>query len=132
MILRPNPKQLVRRIKEAQKVFGLNQDEMAAELRITPEWLSNIMHGHHKPSYNILLRFHDFLRRNEFPANASLDAEVSTIFARQPTRRTSHVALHTQIRLSFSRLIVAARNKPARLAWIVQHLRAIPPEWKKR
>lgn len=135
MVLRPDSRELVRRIRNAKNTLRLSQSEMAAELRIRSEWLSKIMNGHQPPSYNIGLRFEDFLRRHRLAVDASGVTEMLPTFPDRPNHRVSSAKLRAEVFLRFSRLIAAAQNKPQRLAWIAEQLRttvAIPAAWKKK
>jgi len=51
------------RLQDALKALDIPKQEMASELRITPEWLSKILNGHHQGSEDIGLRLEDLLRR---------------------------------------------------------------------
>ena len=81
MISRSNAK-LSDQIILARKHFRLSLTAMAAELRIRPEWLSRIINGHERPSYNIGLRFQDFLRRHgQNPSRFHLDSKGAFSFS---------------------------------------------------
>jgi transcriptional regulator with XRE-family HTH domain len=54
---------LRQRIALAQQKLGLNNQELAAELRITPEWIGKILNGKAAGSDDIGLRLEELLRR---------------------------------------------------------------------
>lgn len=75
---------LLARICHARRTFNLSIQQMAVELRIRPEWLSRIVNRHQPVSYNIGLRFDDFLRRQGVDPErfARGTAEISATAAR--------------------------------------------------
>lgn len=117
MIHRPEPKALVERIKKAQKAYGLNSAEMAGELKITAEWLSKILNGHARPSYNIALRFEAFARRQ---SGTQSQVDGGSIQARAKKPKSQNAALRANIRVQYCRLRGLAGNHPERLALLSQ------------
>lgn len=124
MISRPNPTTLVARLKKARNAFGLNLREMAAELRITPEWLSKILNGHERPSYNIGLRLDDFLRRGGVNWSDVERDKASRSLGKFGQSATAK-ALRTEIRLNYCRLLGGAGNDTEQLRRIAKQFQTM-------
>jgi hypothetical protein len=78
--------QLRDRIAEAQKKLSLNNKAMAAELRISHEWLGKILNGHVEGSGDIGLRLDELFRRRQM--------EVSSCVAGARAESGGHVTIH--------------------------------------
>src|SRR5262249_4291252 len=99
--------------------FDLQLADLAGELRITPEWLSKILNGHHPISYNVGLRFEDFLRRR------GADPEL---FAREVAPNPAPAtALRAKIDREYRRLLKEAGDDPAKLDRIAAHVAQLRP-----
>ena len=70
---RPTPS-LSDRLVEARETLRISQAELARRLRVTPEWMSRVINGHHPGSVDLELRLADLLVR-ERSARATAVAE---------------------------------------------------------
>ena len=133
MILRPDQKALLARLKETRHAFRLQLAELADELHITPEWLSKIFNGHHPASYNIGLRLDDFLRRQGLNPTKIETSKGRVALRKIYARKSSAEVRRTEIRQAYARLLSRARNDPKRLTWIARKLQAhlaVSESWK--
>ena len=122
------------RLIAAQQKLGLNNQTMAAALRITPEWLSKILNDKAAGSDDIGLRLDDLLRHHGvepslIPPGKTVEEPPASYG--QPSRNAQLVA---ELRERFQRLLTAAGDDAERLYWISAQLRehlAIPMGWEK-
>ncbi len=122
------------RIERAQKAFSLSAIEMAAGLRITPEWLSKIMNGHVEGSDNIGLRLDEFVRqRGVEPSSLAKVEGTSTHVAETPAGYGPAATLRAEIQRFIALSIQAAGDDVGKLGWLREQLRshfAPPPHWR--
>lgn len=110
------------RIERVQKLLKLTAGQMAAELRITPEWLSKITNGRVQGSDDIGLRLDEFLRRKGIELSSKADAEPGSIL-RTPHHGGAGKAAQ-EIRDELETLLRQADSDPDRLGWIREQFRA--------
>ena len=67
---------LRREMVQTRVESSLSLVAFAGELRIRPEWLSKILNGHVKPSYNVGLRYDEFRRRHGFALDRPVQKDV--------------------------------------------------------
>jgi transcriptional regulator with XRE-family HTH domain len=115
-------------LKKAQAKLGLKNYEMAAELRITPEWYGKITGGKAEPSDDLRLRLDELLRRRKIELSSISEGDDGP--ASSGTRQS--VQLRQRIQQHVDDLLAAAGNDQQRLGWIAEQLLAhvdVPGHW---
>jgi transcriptional regulator with XRE-family HTH domain len=122
------------RLANAQKAGGLTSAQLAAALRITPEWLSKILNGHVSGSEDIGLRLDDYLRRRGVAPPSTLEHEGTSTAAPAETHDdppfTSAIA--EALRADFTAILEAAGNNRDRLGWVrvqLDQMSAVSRSW---
>lgn len=105
-------------LKKAQAALGLKNYEMAAELRITPEWYGKITGGKAEPSDDLRLRLDELLRRRKIELSSVVEGKAGQLSSgtRQSVQLRKDIAKHVED------LMAAAGNDPQRLGWIAEQL----------
>ena len=114
------------RIRAAQAELKLNAQQMAAQLRITPEWLSKIMNGRVQGSDDIGLRLDD-LRRRAGIESGSIGHTVlsSSAVCETPGVYGTADTLRREIMRFQMDALAGAGDDLGRLGWLREELRLL-------
>ena len=125
---------LGQRLLAAKSELGLNGDQLADLLGISPEWVSKITRGRVVGSDDIGLRLDALYRSRgiELGSGSKIESDSTRAEEDQAPYGTT-ATLEADARKHLEGVIAAAKGEPARLGWIVEQLQAhlaVPAHWR--
>lgn len=121
------------RLQAAQKHLRLTGTQLAAGLRITPEWLSRIYTGKAEGSSDLELRLDAFLTQKGIDPRSILEIEPTSIAEDSPQAPYGTAqTLRAEAYELMDEVLEAAGDDLTRIGWVIVQLKthlAIPAPW---